>query len=395
MGKLQKKMALSAGVMLLIAFNIGLWAYLVGEYRTYYAVQAAGVVQAASIPGEKLADRDATPPQPATAEAKPDPEPSSPPDNVRLVISAAGDVTIGTDESFSYTGSFPQEVQRSGYDHFVKNIRPIFTKDDLTIVNLEGTLTNATAKAKKTFRFKGKPEYTTILVRGGVDAVNVANNHSHDYLQRGFTDTLANLKKYGVGYFGYNMAYTKTIKGVTVGALGYEGWKNEKGLRDQIRRDIALLRQRGAKIVIVTFHWGVERKYYPDATQKALGKWAIDSGADLVVGHHPHVVQGIEEYKGRYIVYSLGNFMFGGNRNPSDKDTFIFQQAFYVREGKLTAQKEAAVIPASVSSVTTHNNYQPTPLSGKEAERVVNKIKTYSKPLGSLDWKRVAQKPLP
>nr|WP_231956254.1 CapA family protein [Aneurinibacillus soli] len=316
-------------------------------------------------------------------------------DDVRIVVSAAGDVTLGMDESFSYARSFPQEVQRSGYDYFVKNIRPIFTKDDLTMVNLEGTLTNATAKAQKTFRFKGKPDYATILVRGGIDAVNVANNHSHDYLQRGFNDTLTALQKYKVGYFGYTKAYTKTIKGVTVGVLGYEGWKNDQGLRDQIKRDIIALRKQGVKIVVVNFHWGIERSYAPNATQQALGKWAIDAGADLIVGHHPHVVQGIQEYKGKYIVYSLGNFMFGGNQNPSDKDTFIFQQAFHLMDGKLTAQKEIAVLPMSVSSVPVRNNYQPTPLSGKEAMRVWNKIQTASKPLGSLDWKQIQQTHLP
>lgn len=384
MGELQRKMGISLGVMLLIAFNIGLWSYLAWEYRTYDTVQDSGVVMAAETESS------------AAAETKKG-EQTLPvrSDDVRIIVSAAGDVTLGTDESFSYAGSFPQEVQRSGYDHFVKNIRPIFTKDDLTMVNLEGTLTNATAKAQKTFRFKGSPDYAAILVRGGIDAVNVANNHSHDYLQRGFNDTLAALQKSGVGYFGYTKAYTKTIKGVTVGVLGYEGWKNDQGLRDQIKRDIITLRKQGVKIVVVNFHWGIERSYAPNATQQALGKWAIDAGADLVVGHHPHVVQGIQEYKGKYIVYSLGNFIFGGNRNPSDKDTFIFQQAFHLIDGKLTTQKEIAIIPMSMSSVAVRNNYQPTRLSGKEAMRVWNKIQTSSKPLGSLDWKQIQQTQLP
>lgn len=101
-------------------------------------------------------------------------------------------------------------------------------------------------------------------------------------------------------------------------------------------------------------------------------------GADLVLGHHPHVIQGIEDYKGKKIVYSLGNFCFGGNKNPSDKDTFIFQQTFKFQNGKLIDNKSYKIIPASISSVRERNNYQPTLLKGKDAQRVIDRIKKYS-----------------
>lgn len=96
-----------------------------------------------------------------------------------------------------------------------------------------------------------------------------------------------------------------------------------------------------------------------------------------MLGHHPHVVQGVEQYKGKSIVYSLGNFCFGGNRNPSDKDAYIYQHSFRFKKSVLDAE-EGQIIPISVSSVSYRNNYQPTPLQGVEADRIMNKIRKYS-----------------
>jgi len=303
-----------------------------------------------------------------------------------VTISAAGDVTIGTDENFPYMFSFPYEVKKNGYAHFGKHIRGIFDKDDLTIVNLETTLTTAKAKAVKKFRFKGAPDYAQILTLSGMDAVNLANNHTRDYLRQGYEDTIKTLKKYRIAYFGYDNKYIAGINSIPVGLLGYEGWENTQKLRRTIMADIAELRRRGTQVIIVSFHWGVERSHYPNAVQKALGRHAINQGADLVLGHHPHVMQGIEQYRGKYIVYSLGNFMFGGNRNPSDKDTFIFQQTFYVQNGKLSDKKEIRLIPALISSVKERNNYQPLPLEGAEAKRVLSRLKKYTNHLGKFDW---------
>ncbi len=132
------------------------------------------------------------------------------------------------------------------------------------------------------------------------------------------------------------------------------------------------------QLVIASFHWGIERKNYPNSVQKDLGRFTIDSGADLVLGHHPHVIQGIENYKGKYIVYSLANFCFGGNRNPSDKDTFIFQQTFEFKNGEKTDSDKINIIPCSVSSVKHRNNYQSTPVEGDEAKRILQRIEKYS-----------------
>lgn len=297
----------------------------------------------------------------------------------KIVISLAGDCTLGTDESFSYVNSFPYQVKKQNEDwgYFFAGVKDIFENDDLTLVNLETTFTTAKKKAKKTFRFKGDPSYVNILKEGSVEMVNIANNHIYDYLQKGFDDTIETLEQAGILYSGEgHIAFFET-KGITIASLGYCGWSTS--IKDQVKRDIEDVRAK-ADLVIVSFHWGKERSNYPNGIQKELGRFAIDQGADLVAGHHPHVIQGIEKYQGRYIVYSLGNFCFGGNRNPKDKDTFIFQNEFIFRDGQLK-ESQCKIIPCRISSVTHVNDYQPTVLEGEEAQRVMNRILKYSSSL--------------
>ncbi|MGG0719720.1 CapA family protein [Robertmurraya massiliosenegalensis] len=303
-----------------------------------------------------------------------------------IKISAAGDFTLGTDESFGYHGTFVHEADQNGLSHFVGGLNDVFKNDDLSTVNLETTLTNATRKAEKKFRFKGDPSYAKILTLAGIESVNLANNHIHDYLQQGYEDTITTLKNENIGYFGYDHKYVTTIKDVKVGALGYEGWADTTEIRSRISNDITELRDQGVEIILVHFHWGVEREYVPTQSQQTLARFTVDNGADLVLGHHPHVVQGVEEYNGKFIVYSLGNFMFGGNRNPSDKDTYVFQQTFHLKNGKLTDKKEINIIPFSISSLTNRNDYRPTMLEGKEKERVKQKIIDVSNKINGSDW---------
>jgi len=295
---------------------------------------------------------------------------------IEFTVSVAGDVTIGTDLDYGYNGSFIHEVKKNNYSyaHFVKYIKPIFEQDDLTIVNLETTLTNAQKKADKKFTFKGDPAFVQILKEGSIEVVNLSNNHIYDFLEKGFQDTVTTLKKADISYFGSGYKYITEIKGIRIGVLGYKGWDSSDNVKKQMKKEIQGMRGK-TDLVIVSFHWGIERAKYPNETQKRLGHFSIEQGADLVFGHHPHVVQGIEKYKGKYIVYSLGNFMFGGNKNPSDKDTFVFQQTFQFNpKNKTIVDSQIKVIPFSISSEKTRNNYQPLLLEGKEKERVYNKI---------------------
>jgi poly-gamma-glutamate capsule biosynthesis protein CapA/YwtB (metallophosphatase superfamily) len=304
------------------------------------------------------------------------PAPAEPP--VSIIVSAAGDCTLGTDEHFDQSRSFNAYYDEYGASYFFQNVKSVFDADDLTIVNMEGTLTDETERQDKSFAFKGPSSYAQVLTEGGVEAVNLANNHSRDYGEQSYIDTIGHLGAAGIISFGYDRTAVLDVKGVQVGLVGVYELSGGMDCEEEMIANIRAVEEQGAQIVIVSFHWGEEKAYYPDETQVALAHSAVDNGADLVLGHHPHVLEGIEEYKGKNIVYSLGNFCFGGNSNPSDKDTMIFQQTFTVEDGELKEDNVTNIIPCSLSSVSDSNNYQPTPLEGEEAERVLDKIEEYS-----------------
>lgn len=299
-----------------------------------------------------------------------------------ITISSMGDCTLGTDESFDQSTSFNAYYNEYGADYFFKNVRSILEADDLSVVNFEGTLTEETSRADKTFAFKGPAKYTDILTGSSVEAANIANNHSKDYGTKSQEDTIENLSNAGIATFGYENVVVVDVKGIKVGLTGIYELAEHEQKATQIKENIQALKDAGAQIIIVNFHWGIEKEYTPNATQKKLAHLAIDEGADLVIGHHPHVLEGIEKYNGKYIAYSLGNFCFGGNKNPSDKDTMIFQQTFTIdTDGKVADDDSINIIPCSLSSSSNKNDYCPTPLEGDEAERVRQKIEKYSEGL--------------
>ena len=301
---------------------------------------------------------------------------------VSVTVSMAGDCTLGKDEAFNYSTSLNAYYDMYGPAYFFQNVKSVFDADDLTIVNFEGTLTDSTARNGETFAFKAPAEYAEILTDGGVEAVNVANNHSHDYGDQGFADTKENLKKAGITTFGYNETALMEVKGVKIGLVGIYELHDHLEREHQVRVNIQKVRAEGADLVFVVFHWGNEKDTVPDANQVTLAKLAIDNGADLVVGHHAHVLQGVTTYKGKTIAYGLGNFCFGGNSAPSDMDTMIFQQTFTLDTDGSVTSEEPNLIPCRISSDYYINNYQPTPATGDEADRILQKIRERSEGLG-------------
>lgn len=304
------------------------------------------------------------------------PEPKM--DPISLTLSVVGDCTLGTDEYFDYDTSLNAYYENYGADYFMANVKSIFFKDDLTIANFEGTLTESTEREDKQFAFKAPASYANILTAGSVEAVNTANNHSHDYGEESFNDTLKALDTANILHFGYDETAVTEVKGVKVGLVGIYELNDHLGREEQLKQNIAKVKQDGAQLIVVIFHWGNEKEEVPDENQKTLGHLAIDEGADLVCGHHPHVLQGIEEYKGKNIVYSLGNFCFGGNAYPSDMDTIIFQQTFTIDQNGVKDDNATNIIPCSISSDSDYNNYQPTPAEGEEATRIMQKIQKRS-----------------
>ena len=295
---------------------------------------------------------------------------------VSLTLSVVGDCTLGTDETFDYDTSLNAYYENYGADYFLQNVKDIFSADDLTIANFEGTLTDSDEREDKTFAFKAPASYASILTGGSVEAVNTANNHSHDYGDQSFDDTLAALDDAGIVHFGYDETAVMDVKGIKVGLVGIYELYDHLEREQQLKDNIAKVKADGAQLIVVIFHWGNETETVPDSNQTTLGRIAIDEGADLVCGHHPHVLQGIETYKGRNIVYSLGNFCFGGNSSPSDMDTMIYQQTFTIDADGIKKDNVTNIIPCSISSAAYdgYNNYQPTPAEGDESTRILGKI---------------------
>lgn len=314
---------------------------------------------------------------------------SNPPREISITISAAGDVTMGNHREQGYEGTFRQTYDLAeDKSYFFENVADIFNEDDMTIVNLEGTLTFSEDFAEgRTYNIKGDPEYAYLLMDASIEAVSMANNHRLDYGEEGSKDTVAALEEAGIAY-----AYEKNIgiyevEGIKIGWVSVNEASYGENVEKTLEEGIGKLREEGADLILACCHWGTEREYYPEDYQKELGRMCIDWGADLVIGHHPHVLQGIDQYRGKYIVYSLGNFCFGANRNPSDKDTMIFQQTFVFKESatnfwQLTDQGEARIIPCRISSVTSRNDFKPTPLTDEEGQRVIDRINEFSKDFG-------------
>ena len=301
---------------------------------------------------------------------------------VEILLSFTGDCILGTDENFYYDTSFNAYYENYGSAYFFQNVKDVFEKDDLTIINMEGTLTDLTTRKDKQFAFKGDPEYVKVLTNGSVEAANMANNHTYDYGEESFKDTVNILEKNKIRTFGDDETVIIPVKGVNVGIFGIYELDDHEERIPQVKSDIAKLKKDGADIIVAVFHWGNELERVPDDNQVMLAHLAIDEGADVVVGHHPHVLQGIDTYKGKTIAYSLGNFCFGGNYHPTEMDTMIFQQKFMIDTSKKITDSEINVIPCSVSSESDCNNYQPTILEGDEAKRVRELIQERSDQIG-------------
>ena len=212
----------------------------------------------------------------------------------------------------------------------------------------------------------------TILAEGCIDAVNLANDHSHDYGNESYVDTLANLNIAGISHFGYDKTLLLSVDGVAVGLTGVYDQEPDANYQTQALENIQLLEDEGAQIIIVELDWSGEPAEVPDDTHRQVAHAAIDAGADLVIGHHPHVLQGIELYKGKYIAYSLGDFCTGASSEVYD--TMVFQQTFTVVDGACQQNPELKIIPCSTSSQTGKNTYCPTPAQGDKAQSILDEI---------------------
>ena len=321
------------------------------------------------------------------SEPKVAPEGSTGAAGTELRISAVGDIMLA--------GTAEPVLREVGYDYPFARVRHLFQGSHIVFGNLEGPLTDGGEPAQgKQYTFRSPPEKVVpALLTAGFTVLSLANNHILDYGLEGLEQTLQALEVAGIRVVGAGRNLREARRpaiirtgGRTVAFLAYSLTLPESfyagpdrpgtafGHERHVRADVAAARRR-ADIVIVSFHWGREGETTLREYQPELGHAAIEAGAHAVLGHHPHILQGIERYKNGVILYSLGNFTFG-SYSPMATRSAIAQLSF--RGNRLV---ELRMIPINVNNVEV--NFQPVPLHGSGADAVIEELQRLSEPLGT------------
>ena len=339
----------------------------------FYARQ--GLIPARPQPSAAPAAEPTGEPAPAETEA--------PAAEVRdFVISVIGDNTLASHQFAGASVSFAGRM-KDDYAYPYSNTVQYFKNDDFTISNLECTLSDRKLSSAEQWYFLAPTAYANILLEGGVDFVTTANNHMEDFGQKGVDDTYAALEEYGIPYGKEGEArLITTDSGLVLGI--YCDYNHLNPDAEKSAAAVRQLRADGAEYVICAFHWGKELYYSPNDDQIALAHACIDAGADLIYGSHTHNLQPIEQYGKGLILYSMGNWSFGGSTAPSDRDTAIVQVKLHRDETGKVTNTGFEIIPCCVSSRPVnegytgdnYNVYRPTPYTeGSEAYyRVLAKL---------------------
>lgn len=292
-------------------------------------------------------------------------------DAFSIVVSFTGDMLLASLHGKRAAGNFLDYAARQEPEYFLQHVRPIFEADDFTVVNLENVLTdrNLTPKEKATdpaYWFRAPAATTDILTSSGVEAVSLANNHTGDYGAAGYKDTVKAVSAAGLEYGGNDRTFYLEKNGYRVAVICHGLWsEGQAGTIIQRLRTA----EKNSDFQVVFCHGGAEGVHAPEAWRVRASRRLIDNGADLVLGNHPHVLQPREVYKGKEIVYSLGNFCFGGSRSPENR-TIIYQLILQVENGKLVGAS-SELIPCYVHTGGRVNNYCPAPIEDEEQARRV------------------------
>ncbi|MBQ4631626.1 MAG: CapA family protein [Clostridia bacterium] len=286
--------------------------------------------------------------------------PETKPQTDTLTLSFVGDCMFASNHGHFGEKSFNRCAQVNDPSYFLKNFNDIFFNDDLTIGNCEGVLSDSEDLQEKTvtteiaFWFKGPSSNAEIFRAGGIDFASVVNNHSHDFGQTGSDDTEKSLEAVGVIPGKRDTVSYVTIKDQKIGILCCSLYSY--GYIDDILPKLREMKNEQCDLKILYFHGGIENETVPEDWKIEACHDLVDAGADLIIGSHPHVLQPVELYKNKLIVYSLGNFCFGGNTHPP-RNTAVYQAIFTLSDGNIIA-REDSFIPCAVYTGSS-NNYQP------------------------------------
>ncbi|MBE7016599.1 MAG: CapA family protein [Ruminococcaceae bacterium] len=312
-------------------------------------------------------------PSPApTPTPTPSPAPTPEAEPEFFIISMVGDCTLASSQHHKGTSVAFESFVNGDFSYPFAKTKQYFEDDYLSIANMEGCFTTATTSSGATFVFKSDPEYAKIFTEGSIEMVVLGNNHSGDFLNQGRLDTQAALDAEGIYWAEDNgCRIYEQPGGLKVGVYS-KLYPNAP----EVIAGIEKLKSEGCELIIAGLHWGLEGKYRPTADQENVGRAAIDAGAHIVYGSHPHVLQRTENYKGGIILYSLGNYSFGGNTNPRDKDTAIARVSVKRDIDGTISIDSLELIPCRLSGSQNYNDYQPVPYEEGSAEydRIMSKL---------------------
>ena len=316
----------------------------------------------------------------------------------QIVITFVGDCTLGNtplQRERNYKVTFERAIERMGLRYPFVKVAGVFRNDDLTVANLEGTFYNSEAgRVSKTYNFRSATENVEILKLAGIEAVSLGNNHTMDYGEKGAQSTVKTLNEAGIHWFGINEGvngvYIFEKDGIKIGFMSvyYSYWAKGGRNSEKIKKNLTDLKKAKCDLIISSLHCGVEYATVHDNNQNKMAKWLFRNGADMVIGHHPHSIQGINVENGRTTFWSLGNFVFGGNPSLNNKldgtlniESFIAQIAFSFDETNRYLGHQINLIPVFISGTNKFNNFQPVLVTGDKANRVIACIQRDSYPL--------------
>jgi poly-gamma-glutamate synthesis protein (capsule biosynthesis protein) len=306
-------------------------------------------------------------------------EPQSIEERKEVTISMVGDII--------FYGSVESYMKKYGDHYLLESYGPLMKKSDIVLGNLETSISKRGVPVEdKQYTFRGKPEALKTLKNNNFTAVSIANNHVLDYGVEAFLDTLNYLEKYELLYAGGGRNKEEALKGILIEKNGikvgflaftkvvplvewYAG-KNKPGIigaymvhEKEFVKAIKDMKQ-NCDVLVVSVHWGKESSTVIREEEQYIGRRMIDAGADIIMGHHPHVVQGIEIYKGKPIFYSLGNFIFTKSRNDLNNKTIM---------ANVTVDKEGNIIDINIIPGNI-NNGKPTPMEGAEKDSFIKHL---------------------
>jgi Putative enzyme of poly-gamma-glutamate biosynthesis (capsule formation) len=291
-----------------------------------------------------------------------------------VVVTVGGDSVLGTRKTYE-TGpdTFETYIAEHGYTWPYRNFQEMFEKDDFTYVNLEGVFQDdETGYYPKEFSFRGPTEFAQILSAASIEHVNIANNHFGDYRKSGENSTIAALENEGIAYSGFRNVFVFIKGDIKIGFAGCREtvYKEKPGV---VQQDLKELKALGCDVIIYSYHFGKEYSPTHNSLQESMAKYAIKNGADIIIGTHPHCVQGIDYIDGALVIYSLGNFVFGGTLDMSTFDAILGELELRF-EDKVYQGVNLRIIPILTSGSAPKNDFSPVFAQDEDYKRIMQLV---------------------